>query len=102
MALLPYLCNSTHLCGILPIFVLYSGVRVIEGLLREGLEWVAIERVMGVNETQFQALKQQIADIRNLCVRRHERVEVVTSQGRLECVDRDCKSRPSTLAVAAD
>ena len=38
-------------------------VRVIEGLLREGLEWAAIERVMGVNETQFQALKQQIADM---------------------------------------
>ena len=38
-------------------------VRVIEGLLREGLDWAAIERVMGVNETQFQALKQQIADM---------------------------------------
>ena len=41
----------------------YSGVRVIESLLREGLEWAAIERVMGVNETQFQALQQQIADL---------------------------------------
>ena len=35
-------------------------VRVIERLLREGLDWAAIERVMGVNETQFQALKQQV------------------------------------------
>ena len=35
-------------------------VRVIESLLREGLDWAAIERVMGVNETQFQALKQQV------------------------------------------
>jgi hypothetical protein len=37
-------------------------VRVIESLLREGLDWAAIERVMGVNETQFQALKQQVED----------------------------------------
>jgi predicted transposase YdaD len=35
-------------------------VRVIENLLREGLDWAAIERVMGVNEVQFQALKQQL------------------------------------------
>jgi hypothetical protein len=35
-------------------------VEVIEGLLREGMEWAAIERVTGVNETQFQALKQQV------------------------------------------
>jgi hypothetical protein len=33
---------------------------VIESLVREGLDWAAIERVMGVNETQFQALKQQV------------------------------------------
>ena len=33
-------------------------VRIIENLLREGMEWSAIERVTGVNETQFQALKQ--------------------------------------------
>jgi predicted transposase YdaD len=38
-------------------------VRVIESLLREGLDWAAIERVMGVNETQFQALKQQVEDM---------------------------------------
>jgi predicted transposase/invertase (TIGR01784 family) len=38
-------------------------VRVIEGLLREGLDWAAIERVMDVNEAQFQALKQQVADM---------------------------------------
>jgi predicted transposase YdaD len=38
-------------------------VRVIESLLREGLDWAAIERVMGVNETQFQTLKQQVADM---------------------------------------
>jgi predicted transposase YdaD len=35
-------------------------VEVIEGLLREGMEWAAIERVTGVNEAQFQTLKQQI------------------------------------------
>ena len=38
-------------------------VEVIEGLLREGMEWAAIERVTGVHETQFQALKQQVADM---------------------------------------
>jgi predicted transposase YdaD len=38
-------------------------VRVIESLLREGLDWAAIERVMGVNEAQFQALKQQVEDM---------------------------------------
>jgi predicted transposase/invertase (TIGR01784 family) len=38
-------------------------VRIIENLLREGMEWSAIERVTGVNETQFQALKQQIEDM---------------------------------------
>lgn len=36
-------------------------VDVIEGLLREGMAWSIIERVTGVNETQFQALKQQVA-----------------------------------------
>ncbi|MDH3602035.1 MAG: Rpn family recombination-promoting nuclease/putative transposase [Candidatus Tectomicrobia bacterium] len=35
-------------------------VEVIEGLLREGLDWAAIERVTRVNETQFQTLKQQV------------------------------------------
>jgi predicted transposase/invertase (TIGR01784 family) len=38
-------------------------VRIIENLLREGMEWSAIERVTGVNEPQFQALKQQIEDM---------------------------------------
>jgi hypothetical protein len=35
-------------------------VEVIEALLREGMEWAAIERVTGVNEAQFQTLKQQV------------------------------------------
>ena len=35
-------------------------VEVIEGLLREGMEWAAIERVTSVNEAQFQTLKQQV------------------------------------------
>ena len=35
-------------------------VEVIEGLLREGVEWAVIERATGVNEAQFQALKQQV------------------------------------------
>lgn len=38
-------------------------VRTIEGLLREGVEWSVIERAMGINETQFQALKQQVAEM---------------------------------------
>ncbi len=35
-------------------------VRIIENLLREGMEWPAIERITGVNETHFQALKQRL------------------------------------------
>jgi predicted transposase/invertase (TIGR01784 family) len=35
-------------------------VRIIENLLREGLAWPAIERITGVNATQFQGLKQQV------------------------------------------
>jgi predicted transposase YdaD len=40
-------------------------VRIIEGFLREGVEWSVIERATGVNETQFEALKQQIRDMPN-------------------------------------
>ncbi len=35
-------------------------VGVIEGLLREGMGWPAIERVTGVNAAQFHALKQLV------------------------------------------
>jgi hypothetical protein len=35
-------------------------VEVIEGLLREGMEWAAIERVTSVNGAQFQTFKQQV------------------------------------------
>jgi len=38
-------------------------VEVIEGFLREGVEWPVIERATGVNEAQFQALKQQFEDM---------------------------------------
>ena len=38
-------------------------VKMIEGLLQEGMEWPVIERVSGVNEAQFQALKQQVEDM---------------------------------------
>ena len=38
-------------------------VEVIEGFLREGVAWSVIERATGVNETQFQALKQHIEDM---------------------------------------
>jgi predicted transposase YdaD len=38
-------------------------VQVIEGLLREGVEWSVIERATGVHEMQFQALKQQVEDM---------------------------------------
>jgi predicted transposase/invertase (TIGR01784 family) len=38
-------------------------VRMIEGFLREGVEWSVIERATGVNEGQFEALKQQVADM---------------------------------------
>ena len=34
-------------------------MEVIEGLLREGLRWPIMERVTGVNEAQFQGLKDQ-------------------------------------------
>ena len=35
-------------------------VRIIEGCLRVGMEWSVIEWATGVNEAQFQALKQQV------------------------------------------
>jgi predicted transposase YdaD len=35
-------------------------VKMIEGLLQEGVEGSVIERVSGVNEAQFQALKQEL------------------------------------------
>ncbi len=38
-------------------------VRIIENLLREGIDWPAIARITGVNETQFQALKQRLEDM---------------------------------------
>lgn len=38
-------------------------VEVIENLLRLGEEWSRIEAITGVNETQFQTLKQQVADL---------------------------------------
>jgi len=38
-------------------------VRIIENLLREGMDWPAIARITGVNETQFQALKQRLEDM---------------------------------------
>jgi hypothetical protein len=38
-------------------------VRIIENLRREGMDWPAIERITGVNEMQFQALKQRLEDM---------------------------------------
>ena len=38
-------------------------VRIIENLLREGMDWPAIARITGVNETHFQALKQRLEDV---------------------------------------
>lgn len=38
-------------------------VKMIENLLGEGVSWSVIERVSGLNETQFQALKQQVRDM---------------------------------------
>ena len=38
-------------------------VEVIEGFLREGVEWAVIERATGINELQFQVLKQQVEDM---------------------------------------
>jgi predicted transposase YdaD len=35
-------------------------VRILENLLREGMAWPAIERITGVNEAHFQALKQRL------------------------------------------
>ena len=42
---------------------LRNEVRIIENLQREGMGWPAIERIMGVGEAKFQALKQQVADM---------------------------------------
>ena len=38
-------------------------VTIIENLLRLGEEWARIEEITGVNETQFETLKQQIEDM---------------------------------------
>ncbi len=38
-------------------------LHMIEGLLQEGVEWSMIERVSGLNEAQFRALKQQLDDM---------------------------------------
>jgi predicted transposase/invertase (TIGR01784 family) len=38
-------------------------VEVIEGLLQESIGWDVIERVTGVNEAQFQVLKQHVEDL---------------------------------------
>ena len=38
-------------------------VEVIEGLLQETIGWDVIERVTGVNEAQFEALKQQLEEM---------------------------------------
>jgi len=37
-----------------------SKVEVIEGLLRVGVDWQVIEAGTGINEAQFQLLKQQL------------------------------------------
>jgi len=38
-------------------------VRMIEGFLRAGAEWSMIEAASGIDEVQFQALKQQLQDM---------------------------------------
>lgn len=38
-------------------------VSLIESLLREGVDWAVIERATGLNEAQFEALKQQVEDM---------------------------------------
>jgi predicted transposase/invertase (TIGR01784 family) len=42
---------------------LKTQVAMIEGFVQEGVEWSVIERATGVNEAQFQALKQQLNDM---------------------------------------
>jgi hypothetical protein len=39
-------------------------VRIIENFLREGTERPVSERITGINEAQFQALKQQVKDLK--------------------------------------
>ncbi|ETX04830.1 MAG: hypothetical protein ETSY2_26455 [Candidatus Entotheonella gemina] len=38
-------------------------VEVIEGLLRESIGWDVIERVTGVQETQFEELQQRLREL---------------------------------------
>ena len=52
----PWVENGTYF-----ITPLADQVEVIEGFLREGVEWSVIERATGVNEAQFQSLEQQVA-----------------------------------------
>jgi hypothetical protein len=40
-------------------------VRIIEGFLRVGATWAMIEGATGVNEAQFQVLKQQVEAMTN-------------------------------------
>jgi predicted transposase/invertase (TIGR01784 family) len=42
---------------------LKTQVALIEGFLQQGVEWSVIERATGVNEAQFQVLKQQLNDM---------------------------------------
>jgi hypothetical protein len=38
-------------------------VETVDNLLQEGIEWPVIERVTGVNEAQFEELKQQLREM---------------------------------------
>jgi hypothetical protein len=38
-------------------------MRYAQGLLKEGMAWSAIDRITGVNETPFQALKQRLDEM---------------------------------------
>ena len=38
-------------------------VEMIENFLREGADWAVIERATGLDEVQFETLKQQVEDM---------------------------------------
>ena len=35
-------------------------LEVVDNLLQEGLDWSVVERITGVNEAQYEALKRQV------------------------------------------
>ena len=53
----------THAQELLKEGEIRAEIRIIENLLQEGIAWSAIERITGVHETPFQALKKRLEEM---------------------------------------